>query len=125
MTATVPGGAIEAVPPGMMETEPEPLNIPAELRADNLVSLVHNAMLRNPDKEALRWKLPKTKRQAGGPPEEEPVAWTSPSYRQPWDWLTQVALGLKHPGLTDTDRPSIMIRPRPPRPPPHVRPTAL
>ncbi|MEO8251407.1 MAG: long-chain fatty acid--CoA ligase [Chloroflexota bacterium] len=113
MTATVPGGAIEAVPPGMMETELEPLNIPAELRADNLVSLVHNAMLRNPDKEALRWKLPKTKRQAGGPPEEEPVAWTSTSYRQTWDWITQVAMGLKHLGIRDGDRICIMSRTRP------------
>ena len=52
----------------MMETEIEPLEIAPELRADSLVALVHNAMQRDPDKEALRWKLPKTKRQTGGPP---------------------------------------------------------
>ena len=46
----------------MMQTEIEPLDIPAELRADSLVALVHNSVLRNPEKEALRWKLPKTKR---------------------------------------------------------------
>ncbi len=45
-------------------------------------------MQRNPAKEALRWKLPKTKRQTGGPPEEEAVEWTSISYRQTWDWIT-------------------------------------
>ena len=54
----------------MMETEIEPLEIAPELRADSLVALVHNSMLRNPEKEALRWKLPRTSRQTGGPPEE-------------------------------------------------------
>jgi len=96
-----------------METPLEPLVLPAELRADSLVALVHNAMQRNPGKEALRWKLPRTKRQTGGPPEEEAVAWTSTSYRQTWDWITQVAMGLKHLGIRDGDRVCIMSRTRP------------
>ena len=69
--------------------------------------------MRNPDKEALRWKLPKTKRMAEGPAEEEAVAWTSTTYRQTWDWITQVAMGLKHLGIRDGDRICIMSRTRP------------
>ena len=114
MTTTLaPEAPAEAAPPRRLETEIEPLNIPAELQADSLVALVHNSVLRNPDKEALRWKLPKTKRMAEGPPEEEPVAWTSTSYRQTWDWITQVAMGLKHLGIRDGDRVCIMSRTRP------------
>ena len=113
MTRTAPEVAHEATPPRRMQTEIEPLDIPAELHADSLVALVHNSVLRNPDKEALRWKLPKTRRQAGGPPEEEAVAWTSTSYRQTWDWITQVAMGLKHLGIRDGDRVCIMSRTRP------------
>ncbi len=114
MTTTMaPEAPIEAAMPRRLETEIEPLNIPAELRADSLVALVHNSMLRNPEKEALRWKLPRTKRQPGGPPEEEPAAWTSVSYRQTWDWITQVAMGLKHLGIRDGDRVCIMSRTRP------------
>ena len=95
MTTTLaPEAPVEAPAPRWLETEIEPRNIPPELLADSLVALVHNSVLRNPDKEALRWKLPKTKRQAEGPPEEEAVAWTSTSYRQTWDWITQVAMGL-------------------------------
>ena len=114
MTAILsPDAPTEVPPPRRMETEIEPLNIPAELHADSLVALVHHSVLRNPDKEALRWKLPKTKRQIGGPPEEESVAWTSTSYRQTWDWITQVAMGLKHLGIRDGDRVCIMSRTRP------------
>lgn len=114
MTTTLaPQAPAEVVPPRRLETEIEPLNVPAELHADSLVALVHNSVLRNPDKEALRWKLPKTKRMAGGPAEEEAVAWTSTSYRQTWDWITQVAMGLKHLGIRDGDRVCIMSRTRP------------
>lgn len=114
MTATLePEAPAEAPPPRRLETEIEPLDVPAELHADSLVALVHNSVLRNPDKEALRWKLPKTKRRAEGPAEEEPVAWTSTTYRQTWDWITQVAMGLKHLGMRDGDRICIMSRTRP------------
>ena len=113
MTTTAPDETMATLPPRLMQTEIEPLDIPAELRADSLVALVHNSVLRNPEKEALRWKLPKTKRQTGGPPEEEAVEWTSTSYRQTWDWITQVAMGLKHLGIKDGDRVCIMSRTRP------------
>ena len=112
-TTLIPEAPVEAAPARRLETDIEPLNIPAELRADSLVALVHNSVLRNPDKEALRWKLPKAKRTSEGPLEEEVVAWTSTSYRQTWDWITQVAMGLKHLGIRDGDRVCIMSRTRP------------
>jgi acyl-CoA synthetase (AMP-forming)/AMP-acid ligase II len=112
-STAAPSQAITPAPPRLMETQVRPLNIPAEFRADSLVALVHGTVQRYPDKEALRWKLPKTRRQAGGPPEEEPVAWTSTSYRETWDWITQVAMGLKHLGIRDGDRICIMSRTRP------------
>ena len=114
MTTTMAADELTTEAPArLMETEIEPLDIPAELRADSLVALVHNAMLRNPEKEALRWKLPRSRRMAGGPAEDEPVAWTSTSYRETWDWITQVAMGLKHLGIRDGDRVCIMSRTRP------------
>ncbi len=112
MTVGAPDPPARATP-GILETVIEPLNIPAELRADSLVALVHNSVQRNPAKEALRWKLPKTKRLTGGPLEEEAAAWTSTSYGQMWDWITQVAMGLKHLGIRDGDRVCIMSRTRP------------
>jgi long-chain acyl-CoA synthetase len=98
-----------------METEVEPLSIPEELRADSLVDLVHRTVGRLPDKEALRWKLPRTKRQmSGGPAEDDYFAeWRSISYRELWGWITQVALGLKHLGIADGDAVCIMSRTRP------------
>jgi long-chain acyl-CoA synthetase len=98
-----------------METEIEPLSIPDELRANSLVDLVHRTVLRVPDKEALRWKLPRTRRQMGGdePEEESATEWRSVTYRQLWDWITQVALGLRHLGIADGDAVCIMSRTRP------------
>ncbi len=98
-----------------METEIEPLSIPDELRANSLVDLVHRTVVRVPEKEALRWKLPRTRRQMGGDdPEEESVAeWRSVTYRQLWSWITQVALGLEHLGIGDGDAVCIMSRTRP------------
>jgi len=113
MTGTLAPDPPAAAAQRILETVIEPLTIPSELRADSLVTLVHDAVQRNPAKEALRWKLPKTRRQTGGPPEEEAVAWTSTTYRQTWDWITQVAIGLKHLGIRDGDRVCIMSRTRP------------
>jgi long-chain acyl-CoA synthetase len=98
-----------------METDIEPLDIPAELRANSLVDLVHRTVERVPHKEALRWKLPRTRRQMGGaePEQEEAAEWRSVTYREMWDWITQVALGLKHLGIGDGDAVCIMSRTRP------------
>jgi len=108
-----PAVPAESIAPRLMETVVEPLNLPDEVRADSLVALVHKSVERYPDKEALRWKLPKSRRQAGGPLEEEAAEWTSTTYRQTWDWITQVAMGLKHLGIRDGDRICIMSRTRP------------
>ncbi len=113
-TTTVPSVTPAAAAPRLMEAQGEPISLPDELRADNLVALVHKSVERYPDKEALRWKLPKTRRQTGGlPQEEETAVWTSTTYRQTWDWITQVAMGLKHTGIRDGDRVCIMSRTRP------------
>jgi long-chain acyl-CoA synthetase len=98
-----------------METDLEPLTIPDELRANSLVDLVHRTVQRNPDKEALRWKLPRGRRQMEGAPSEDDdaVEWRSTSYRDTWRWITQVAIGLKHLGIGDGDRVAIMSRTRP------------
>jgi long-chain acyl-CoA synthetase len=97
------------------ETDFEPLTIPDEFRASSLVDLVHRTVKRGPDREALRWKLPRSRRQAEGSEPEEPSAaiWRSVTYREMWDWVTQVALGLKHLGIGDGDAVCIMSRTRP------------
>ncbi len=102
-------------PSRRMETDLEPLVIPDEFRAGSLVELVHRTVLRHPEKEALRWKLPRTKRQTGGGPaeDEEAAEWRSVTYRDMWDWIAQVALGLKHLGIADGDSVCIMSRTRP------------
>jgi long-chain acyl-CoA synthetase len=107
-TATVPRARTGAVSRG------DPLTIPAELSANSLVDLVHRTVGRNPDKEALRWKLPRIHRQAdGGAETDEEVVWRSISYGELWTWITQVALGLQHLGLGAGDRICIMSRTRP------------
>jgi long-chain acyl-CoA synthetase len=98
-----------------METDVEPLTIPDELRANSLVDLVYRTVQRDPDKEALRWKLPRSRRQMGGASDEseEEVEWRSTSYADTWRWITQVAMGLKHLGIGDGDAVAIMSRTRP------------
>ncbi|HEX3220867.1 MAG TPA: long-chain fatty acid--CoA ligase [Candidatus Limnocylindria bacterium] len=98
----------------LMETQVEPLTIPDELRANSLVDLVHRTVQRTPDKEALRWKLPRSRRAMGGAEsEDEAPEWRSTTYAETWRWITQVAMGLKHLGIKDGDRVAIMSRTRP------------
>jgi long-chain acyl-CoA synthetase len=109
-TSTAPAEA----GPRRMETGIEPLTIPQELRATSLVDLVHRTVQRTPDKEALRWKLPRSRRAMGGNEgEEEAAEWRSTTYAETWRWITQVAMGLKHLGIGDGDRIAIMSRTRP------------
>ena len=97
------------------ETDFEPLTIPDEYRASSLVDLVNRTVKRYPAKEALRWKLPRARRQLDGAEPDEPAAaiWRSITYREMWEWVTQVALGLKHLGIGDGDAVCIMSRTRP------------
>ena len=100
--------------PRLMETTVEPLTIAQELRANSLVDLVHRTVQRNPEKEALRWKLPRTRRQmASADEEEEAHEWRTTTYAETWRWITEVAMGLKHLGINDGDRVAIMSRTRP------------
>jgi long-chain acyl-CoA synthetase len=91
----------------------DPLSIPEQFVAGNLVDLVHNSVERHPNREALRWRLPRAKRTATSEAEPEPAAWTSRTYREMWSWVTEIALGLKHLGVRDADRICIMSRTRP------------
>jgi long-chain acyl-CoA synthetase len=91
----------------------DPLSIPEQFVARNLVDLVHNTVERYPNREALRWRLPRAKRTGTSEAEHEPAAWTSRTYREMWSWVTEIALGLKHLGILDDDRICIMSRTRP------------
>ncbi len=98
-----------------LETDYEPLTLPDELRARSVVDLVHRTVKRQPGKEALRWKLPRARRPMGGaePEADTAAVWRSITYREMWEWVTQVALGLKHLGIRDGDAVCIMSRTRP------------
>ncbi|HEY8177667.1 MAG TPA: long-chain fatty acid--CoA ligase [Candidatus Limnocylindria bacterium] len=115
---STPTAAAESAAPGAgrrMITDVEPLTIPQDLRAESLVDLVNRTVQRYPDKEALRWKLPRSARQMGGTDEEaeEAVQWRSTTYQETWRWVTEVAMGLKHLGIRDGDSVAIMSRTRP------------
>ncbi len=97
--------------PRLMRTpEIEPLVIPPEERAANLVDLVHRAAERHPDNEAMRWK---PRRARGSDEEKDERAWMSRSYRQMWAWITELSLGLADLGIADGDTVCILARTRP------------
>ncbi len=104
----------EAVPTHQAQASTlEPLVVEGQ-RAANLVDLIHQSVERNPDRPALRWKLPKSKRQAGGQTETEDEAhWRTTTYRETWDWIRDVSLGLQTLGVTSGDRICILSRTRP------------
>jgi long-chain acyl-CoA synthetase len=84
-----------------MWNEVEPLLMPDDQKARNVVELIHRSVERIPDKEAVRWKLPKD----GG--------WVSRTYAEFWDWVARVSLGLQGLGIADGDTICIMSRTRP------------
>lgn len=100
---------IQASPRLMQTPEIEPLIVAPEDRARNVVDLIHRSVERNPMREALRWKLPKSQRGESG----DAGTWTSRTYREMWDWITQLSLGLKDLGITDGDCVCIIARTRP------------
>jgi len=89
----------------------EPLVVDPTTRLRNLVDLIHRSVERNAGREAMRWKLPKPKRGSDGDAGE--AAWTSRTYRELWDWVTAVSLGLRDMGIADGDRVCIVARTRP------------
>ncbi|MGZ8512403.1 MAG: AMP-dependent synthetase/ligase [Candidatus Limnocylindria bacterium] len=89
----------------------EPLVVPPENQARNVVDLIQRSAHRNATREAMRWKLSKAKRGADDASAE--AAWTSRSYREMWEWVTELSLGLRDLGVGDGDRVCIIARTRP------------
>ena len=86
----------QATTPKPMVAQGEPLQVPPEREAKNLVDLIHRAVERYPDREALRWKAPKAKR---GEADADDGGWISRTYREMWDSITELSLGLRDLGL--------------------------
>ncbi|MGH2356817.1 MAG: hypothetical protein ACRDGJ_02250, partial [Candidatus Limnocylindria bacterium] len=70
-------------------TEPEPLATAPGDQAANLVDLIHRAVERHADREAMRWKPPRSRRAEGeaGAAPADGDAWVSRTYREMWDWV--------------------------------------
>jgi len=90
-------------------TQMEPLLVAPADRARNVVDLIHRSVERNARREALRWKPPKSK---GSSATDDPV-WVSRTYREMWDWVTELSLGLRDLGIRDGDTIAIVARTRP------------
>jgi len=76
----------------------EPLRVKPNLEANNIIDLVHRTVERFPDREAMRWKAPKAKRGEAAPEAGED-GWVSRSYREMWDWVTELSLGMRDLGI--------------------------
>jgi long-chain acyl-CoA synthetase len=107
--------ASDAPPAVAAATAPfEPLELPPEERAANLLDLIHRSVQEHATREALRWKLPRTRRMTGTEAEaDEAATWRSTTYRETWEWIRDVALGLKALGVGPGDRVCIISRTRP------------
>jgi long-chain acyl-CoA synthetase len=101
--------AATAVPRVLQTPELEPLIVAPEDRASSVVDLIHRSVERNSGREAMRWKLPRSQRPEGA----TEAVWTSRTYREMWDWVTSVSLGLKDIGIHDGDSVAIIARTRP------------
>jgi long-chain acyl-CoA synthetase len=93
----------------MRTPEIEPLTVAAEDRMPNIVALISRAAERHADREALRWKLTKAQRAEEGGEGK----WTSRTYREMWDWVMSLSLGLRDLGLADGEAVCIIARTRP------------
>ena len=87
----------------------EPLTVPDAERASNLLNLFHRSVEQHGDREALRWKPQKGR----GDSVDAAGSWTSRSYREMWDWVRDVSLGLESAGMRDGDHVCIVSRTRP------------
>jgi long-chain acyl-CoA synthetase len=95
----------------MRTPEIEPLTIAPGDRMPNVVALIARAAEQHADREAMRWKLPKAKR--ADEAADDAGRWTSRTYREMWDWITSLSLGLKDLGIRDGDAVCIIARTRP------------
>jgi long-chain acyl-CoA synthetase len=106
-------GAPSAHPHRAQSAPVEPLRLAPDAQAENLLELIHRSVREHPDRVALRWKLPKSRRMTGGEAEEVASGWTSTSYRETWEWIRDVSLGLQQLGIGGGDRICIISRTRP------------
>jgi long-chain acyl-CoA synthetase len=95
----------------MRTPEIEPLTIAPGDRMPNVVALIARSAEQHADREAMRWKLPKAKR--AEETADDAGRWTSRTYREMWDWVTSLSLGLKDLGIRDGDAVCIIARTRP------------
>ena len=90
----------------------EPLAVDGEPAA-NLVDLVHRSVLAQPDHVALRWKPARSRRQSAEGDAGQPIPWRTSTYRETWDWIRDVSLGLQSVGVSRGDSVCIVCRTRP------------
>jgi long-chain acyl-CoA synthetase len=95
-----------------MFAQDEPLRVKPTLEANNIIDLVHRTVERFGDREAMRWKAPKAKRGEAAPEAGED-GWISRSYREMWDWVTELSLGLRDLGIGPGDTVCLVGRTRP------------
>ncbi len=100
----------QATPAHPMVAHGEPLQVPPAREANNLIDLVHRTVERLPDKEAMRWKAPKSKTGDG---EADDGGWVSRTYREMWDVVTDLSLGMRDLGLGPGDAACVVGRTRP------------
>ena len=81
--------------------------------AVNLVDLVHRSVLAQPELVALQWKPPRSRRRSAEGDGDEAVAWRTSTYRETWDWIRDVSLGLQSLGVVAGDTVCIVCRTRP------------
>jgi long-chain acyl-CoA synthetase len=108
-TAPAEPAPAQAEPRLMQTPSIEPLVVAPEDATRNVVDLVRRAAERHSTREAMRWKLSKAQRAEGS----DESTWTSRTYREMWDWVTQLSLGLKDLGIRDGDSVCIIARTRP------------
>jgi long-chain acyl-CoA synthetase len=91
----------------------EPLVVEGEPPA-NLVDLIHRSVVAQPNRVALKWKRPRNRRRTGTEPEtEDQAGWQTITYRETWDWIRDVSLGLQTLGVGPGDTICILCRTRP------------
>jgi long-chain acyl-CoA synthetase len=103
----------QAAPGSSPQVAPfEPLAVEAEPAA-NLVDLIHRSVLAHPEGIALQWKPARSRRRSENGDGEQPVAWRTSTYREMWDWIRDVSLGLAALGVGPGDAVGIVCRTRP------------
>jgi len=108
-TAESPPPPAEPINEPRRHAQGDPLEVPPEQWPRNLVDHLHRAVERYPDNEALRWKPPRARRAEEG---DAADAWVPRTYREMWEWVTGLSLGLKDLGIGDGDAVCIISRTR-------------